>query len=403
MPVTKSPPALGPALTFLFIASTGVIVTNLFASQPLVPLIAPALGLGEGVAGLVPTLTMLGYAAGLLLLVPLTDLIENRKLIVWTLVADVAALSAAALAGSPAVFLAAAFGVGMASSAIQMLVPMAAFLSPEATRGRVVGNIMSGLMVGILLSRPAASLVAGALGWRAVYAVTTVPILAVAVVLSRLLPQRVPDTGPRYGALIASMWTLLVEEPILRRRALSAALCMVALVLAAPPFSLSAHGMALFGLAGAGGAIVAPIAGRLGDRGLTRQVTGVAHLGLLVVWGLAAVAGSGRVTWALAGLVAAGLLLDMAAITDQALGRRAINMIRPEARGRMNGLFTGIFFLGGAAGSLLAGAAWAWKGWTAVCAVGAGFALAALAMDVFSYEEGRRKWERVLPPGPIMR
>lgn len=410
MPVMKSPPALRPALMFLFTASAAVIVTNLFASQPLVSLIAS--GFGPGVAGLVSTLTMLGYAAGLLLLVPLTDLVDNRRLVVWTLLADVAALALAALAGSPALFLVAAFGVGVASTAIQMLVPIAAFLSPEATRGRVVGNIMSGLMLGILLSRPAASLIAGGLGWRAVYAATTAPILAVAVILARYLPRRVPARGPRYRALIASMWTLLVQEPTLRRRALSAALCMacfsvfwtlVALVLAAPPFDLSPHGMALFGLAGAGGAIIAPIAGRLGDRGLTRPATAVAHMCLLAVWGLAAVAGSGRVAWGLAGLVASGLLLDMAAIADQALGRRAINMIRPEASGRMNGLFTGIFFLGGAVGSSLAGAAWVWNGWSAVCAVGAAFALVALAMDVADYVDGRRKWERVLPPGPIMR
>src|SRR5262249_54041469 len=184
------------------------------------------------------------------------------------------------------------------------------------------------------------------------------------------LPRRVPARGPRYRALIASMWTLLVQEPTLRRRALSAALCMacfsvfwtlVALVLAGPPFELSPHGMALFGLAGAGRAIIAPIAGRPGDRGLTRPATAVAHMCLLAVWGLAAVAGSGRVAWGLAGLVASGLFLDMAAIADQALGRRAINMIRPEASGRMNGLFTGIFFLGGAVGSSPAGGGRGWR------------------------------------------
>ena len=383
-------------LMLLFATAVGIVVLGLYASQPLVGLIGPSLGLDPRETGLVTTLTLLGYASGLFLLVPLTDLFESRALIVSTLVADVLALAAVASAPTVPLFLFACFVSGATASAIQMLVPSAALLSPEAQRGRVVGNVMSGLMLGILLSRPAASVVAEIAGWRWFYGILAMLVTAITILLARVVPKRRPSGATSYARLIGSLYTILKQERVLRRRAAYQSLCMgafgifwtaIALRLSQAPFSLGQTGIALFALAGAAGAVIAPIAGRAGDNGRTRSSTLLAHMGVIVAMILAAIGGTSQLqslvspSIALGLLVAAAVLLDLGVIADQTLGRRAINLLRPEARGRLNGLFTGLFFLGAAAGSGLSGIAWVQGGWSAVCVVGAAFGLAALSLS----------------------
>ncbi|MDF2598217.1 MAG: major facilitator superfamily 1 [Methylobacterium brachiatum] len=390
------PARMARGLTLMFAVAAGVIVLSLYASQPLAGIIGPSLGLRVNETGFVTTITLLGYAGGLLLVVPLTDLIENRALITRTLSAGVVALSGAATAPSAPLFLVASFFVGMTASAIQMLVPTAAALAPVAERGRVVGNVMSGLMLGILLSRPAASLVAEYAGWRWFYGCLAALVALLTIVLTRIVPMRRPTQAASYFGLIASLLALLRREPVLQRRAASQGLCMgafgifwtsVALRLAEPPFSLTQTGIALFALAGAAGAVVAPIAGQAGDKGLTRPGTILAHLGILGAMALAACGGAETTSimpapLALGTMVLAAILLDLGVIADQTLGRRAINMLQPEARGRLNGLFTGLFFLGAAFGSSLSGLAWIHAGWAGVCGVGGLFGAAALAMSL---------------------
>jgi predicted MFS family arabinose efflux permease len=380
-----------PRTTWLFAASVAVIVLNLFAPQTLVGLIGPSLGLKPVQGGLISMATLLGYAAGLFLLVPLADLLENRRLVVAQLIVAIAAAAAAMFVTRAEALLLLLFVLGAACSAIQVLVPIAAHMASPQRRGQVIGDVMGGLMVGILLSRPLASLVADAWGWRAFYGISAAAMALLTWVLATRLPVRQPAMQASYPALIGSLWRLLCEEPVLRRRALSASLVMgafslfwtaVALRLAQAPFGLGQRGIALFALAGAGGAIVTPLAGRLGDRGWTRAATLAAHALLLGAFALAAWAGgqglaSRNPLWPLLAMGAAAVLLDVGVTGDQTLGRRAINMLRPEARGRINGVFVGVFFLGGAAGSALAGAAWAAGGWNAVCAAGGLFALAA--------------------------
>ncbi|MGV4871100.1 MFS transporter, partial [Burkholderia pseudomallei] len=227
-PRTAPAPALTPALTMFFSATVGVIVLNLFAAQPLTGPIAAELRLPASLTGLVAMLPQLGYAAGLVLLVPLVDLLENRRLIVTTLAVCAATLALPAVTRSGAVYLAAVFAAGAASSVIQMLVPMAASMAPDERRGRAVGNVMSGLMLGILLSRPLASLIAGAAGWRAFYGAAAAADIAIAAVLAAKLPLRAPQLSTRYAALLRSLWTLVATERVLQRRALSAALSMAA-------------------------------------------------------------------------------------------------------------------------------------------------------------------------------
>ncbi|OXJ40852.1 MFS transporter [Burkholderia sp. HI2714] len=394
-----TPPALSAGMTLFFAATVGVIVMDLFAAQPLTGPISADLHLPSGLTGLVAMLPQLGYAAGLVLLVPLVDLLENRRLIVTTLAACAAALALPAFTRSGTVFLLATLVAGAASSVIQMLVPMAASMAPEAQRGRAVGNVMSGLMLGILLSRPLASLIAGSAGWRGFYVLAALANAAIAVVLARRLPSRTPSISAGYRTLLASMGRLLADEPVLRRHALSAALAMAAfsafwtavgLRLAQPPFGLDLHGIALFAFAGASGAIVTPLAGRAGDRGHGPAAQRIAHGTMLVALVVLGIAGAGWFGFdahlhrglALALLAGGAALLDAGVIVDQTIGRREINLLNPAARGRLNGLFVGLFFIGGALGAVLAGSAWAWGGWSAVCGVGFAFAGAAAAFGL---------------------
>ncbi|HEV2675200.1 MAG TPA: MFS transporter [Aliidongia sp.] len=398
LPLVPAPAAaMTGALTLLFALSIGIIVVSLYAAQPLVGLIGPSLGLGASAGGLVTTVTLLGYAVGLVLLVPLCDLVENRRLILATLAANVAALAFAAMAPGALLFLVAAFAVGVTSCAIQMLVPVAAYLAPERQRGRVVGNVMSGLMLGILLSRPFASLTAQGLGWRAVYGLLALFVGLLGLLLAWLLPGRRPAIGDGYGPLIRSMGRLLLTEPVLRRRAGYQVLLMaafnlfwtaIALELGRPPFEFGAYGIALFALAGAGGAVIAPIAGRAGDRGWSRPATRLAHGTVLAALALAGCAGSGACPAGLGLplLVLAAVSLDMGAIGDLTLGRRKINLLNPAARGRINGLFTGLSFCGAAAGAGLAGPAWNAGGWPAV--TGLGMVFAAIAWGLALVEPG---------------
>ena len=387
MPPTAAPPgassldaahpALSRSLVMLMALACGVVVANIYYAQPLVGLIGPAVGLSPETASLVVTLTQVGYGAGLLLLVPLGDLLENRRLVVVTLSSTVAALLVAAVAPTASLFLAAAFLIGVTSVAVQMLVPLAAHMAPEASRGQVVGNVMSGLLLGILLARPVSSLIADSLGWRAVFGLSAVVMVGFAVLLWRVLPQRRPTGQSSYGALIGSLGRLLMRTPVLQRRTVYQTMMFasfslywtsVPLLLAGAPFHLSQRGIALFALSGAAGALVAPIAGRIADRGWTRPATGFA-LAMAALSFLVARAGEGSIAL----LVLAGLLLDMGVQMNMVLGQRAIYSLGAETRSRMNAIYMAIFFLGGAAGSALAGYAFAVGGWAPVTWIGFAF------------------------------
>ena len=195
-PTRLAASATAAQLTPLLTLACGVIALNLAAAQPLVEVIAHALGLRLAAAGLVTTATLLGYGVGMVLLVPLTDLVENRRLVMRMLALDIVALLASAWAPNVAIYLMAAVAVGAATSSIQMLVPLVASLAPEAERGRVVGNVMSGVMIGILLSRPLATLIAHAFGWRAVFIAFAIAVAAVALPLWRALPTLQPASPP---------------------------------------------------------------------------------------------------------------------------------------------------------------------------------------------------------------
>jgi predicted MFS family arabinose efflux permease len=370
-----------------FAAACGLAVASIYYAQPLIGVIAPDLGLPPGFAGLIVTLTQLGYGAGLLFLVPLSDVLENRRLVVCALAAVVFGLLGIALSDSAVTFLVATFIVGVSSVAAQILVPLASHLAPEASRGKVVGSVMSGLLGGIMLARPFASYVAGTFGWRAVFYLSAGMVLTLLVLIRRVAPQRQPSSPLAYRQILRSLPVLVARTPLLRRRAFYQGMLFAGFnlfwtgspLLLAHEFGLGHRGIALFALAGAAGALSAPIAGRMADRGLTRPATGWALVAAIFAFALAAEA---RLTHSLALLIVAALMLDAAVQVCQVLSLRSIYMLAPELRGRLNGLFMAFAFFCGAAGSGLAAALYTFRGWTTLAAVGALCAAAALAQFV---------------------
>ncbi|WNS41117.1 MFS transporter [Paenibacillus sp. MMS20-IR301] len=374
-------------ITFLLAVSCGLIVANLYYAQTLVGPIGEAIHLSPGATGLIVTLTQIGYVIGLLFIVPLSDMFENRRLAVMSLVLVVAALVIAALAPNAPLFLAASMFIGLGSVAAQILVPYASYLAAEEERGRVVGNVMSGLLLGIMFARPVASFMAGLWGWKSIFVVSAVVIALLTLLLSRILPARKPVRTLNYAQLISSLGTLWLHTPVLRRRAIYQASLFGAFSLfwttvplhLAEHFHLSQQGIALFALAGVGGAVAAPIAGRLADRGWTKLLTGFAMVLAALSFILAYLLQTDR--FALGLLVLTAILLDMAVSGNLVLGQRAIYSLGNETRGRLNGLFMAIFFVGGAVGSSLGGWAYAYGGWS--MAVLIGLALPVLALIYF--------------------
>ena len=378
-----NPDGLSTRLTWLFAVACGLCVANIYFAQPLLEPIALSLQLHAGLAGIVMTLTQLGYGTGLLLLVPLADVVENRRLIVLAMSGAVIGLAAAAASNSAATFLAASFVIGLCAVAAQVLVPFASHLAPDATRGKVVGNVMAGLLAGIMLARPFSSALAAAFGWRAVFVVSALLMAVLILVVRRALPQRRPSHALGYLATLASLPGIVRGTPLLRRRAGYQALMFAtfqafwtAVPLAlAHDFQLGQGGIALFAFAGAAGALVAPWAGRLADRGLTRPATGAAMATVLLSFGVGALALRFH---SLAALVVCALLVDGAVQMCQVLSIRSLYMLAPELRGRLNGLFISFVFACAALASGSAAAVYAYRGWGAVCVFGGALALLAL-------------------------
>jgi len=372
-------------IMFVLASACGLIVANLYYAQTLIGPISVSIGLSSAAAGLIVTLTQIGYVVGLLFIVPLTDIFENRRLVVVSLIVVICALLAATFAHNALSFLTASLFIGLGSVVAQILVPYAAHLSSEEQRGRVVGNVMSGLLLGIMFARPLASFITSIFGWHAVFALSAIIIALLTVLLSRILPERTPSPTINYGKLIISLGTLLKQTPILRRRGIYQACLFGAFSLfwtvvplrLVDDFGMSGQGIALFALVGMGGAIAAPIAGRLADKGWTRFLTGLAML-IASLSFLLAYLFQGHSTMALILLIIAAIMLDAAVSGNLVLGQRAIYSLGSEARGRLNGLFMAIFFIGGAIGSSLGGWSYAYGGWRFTSLIGVVMPLLAL-------------------------
>jgi predicted MFS family arabinose efflux permease len=379
------PTGLSRGLVVLIAVATGAVVANLYYAQPVLHQVARTFHSGPGATSSIITATQIGYAAGLLLVVPLGDLHPRRALVTRMFCVAAAALVACALAPDLWFFAVASVAVGGASVAGQIMIPFAADLAPEERRGRVVARIMTGLLLGILLARTVSGLVAQAAGWRAIYWLSAALMLGFAVVLWRALPAERPRPHRSYAELVGSSLRLLAQEPVLRRRAWHGACAFaafsvlwttIAFLLSGNPYHYSNAVIGLFGLVGAGGIVAANLAGKLADSARVTATT--IGTGVLL-------AGSFALLWdgrtSLAALIVGIVVLDMGTQGMQITNQAVIYALRPDARSRINSAYMVCYFLGGALGSLAAGALYGTHGWAGVCLLGAGFGVLTLTLS----------------------
>ncbi|MDW5550209.1 MFS transporter [Methanosarcina sp.] len=351
----------GKGLIFAMACACGIAVANIYYNQPMIGVITRSFP-GELAPSLIPTATQLGYALGLLLLVPLGDLIERRRLIVSQFFVLALSLLFAAVASTGWILLGASLCIGFTASVTQQIIPAAASLVSDNRRGAVIGSVMSGLLTGMLLSRILAGFIATHYGWRTMFWFGIPLVLAGAASMALLLPLSRPATSMKYGLLLRSLLRLWSEEPRLRRATLTQGLLfavfsafwtILALHLEQPPFHLGADIAGLFGIIGVVGVLAAPIAGRLADRRGPGRVVSTGAFAALLAW--LVLAGWNSLT----GLIFGVILLDFGMQSAMVANQQIIYGLKPQARNRVNSLFMVGMFIGGSLGS--GGAMLAWK------------------------------------------
>ncbi|WP_275464358.1 MFS transporter [Streptomyces noursei] len=388
-PAAEAPatPLLTRGTLLLMTVATALSAASNYFAQPLLDVIGHDLRLSTSTTALVVTVAQTGYGLGLLLLAPLGDLLERRRLAVTLCALTAVFLTVTASAPNGTLLLAGTALTGLTSVAAQVVMPFAATLSAPAERGRTIGTLMTGLLLGILLARTASGLLAEVGGWRTVYWVNAALMLLIALLLRLRLPVLRTTAGLRYPALLRSTLALFAQEPVLRWRAALGALTFagfsalwtaLVFLLSGPAYGWQESTIGLLGLVGAAGSLAASTAGRLADRGLAHRVTGVSAVLLLGSWGLLAAGGTGG-AWSLAALLAGVIVLDLAAHAIHVSNQNLVYGIRPEARNRLNSAYMTSYFAGGAVGSALTSMVWGLGGWGGVCALGAGVALALVA------------------------
>lgn len=396
-------PGTGPGrgLVLLLSVAVGLCVASNYYAQPLLATIAADLRLSPPVASLVVTAAQVGYGLGLVFLLPLGDLLERRRLVCGLTLATALSLALTAAAPNGGLLLLGAALTGLLSVAAQVLVPFAADLAAPHQRGRIVGTVMSGLVLGMLLARTASGALSAAGGWRSAYWVAAVAMLALTAALHRALPRYRGSAELGYAALLRSTARLLVDEPVLRTRALIGALafaCFTALwtslafLLSGPEHGWSDEQIGLLGLAGAAGVVAAQLAGRLADRGCSALTTLTGGLVLLVSWAALGL-GAHHLALLLVGIVLLDFAHQAVHITNQAV----IYALRPEARGRITSAYVTCYFAGGALGSVLVALVHPQHGWGGVCALGAALTLALCLVWAGSVTGRCRPAQRPLP------
>lgn len=400
----ERPPAertISRAVVLLLAVACGATVANLYYAQPLLSTIADAFGISEAASGLLVTVTQVAYAAGLVLIVPLGDLLDRRRLVVSLLLVSAVGMGAAGAAPG-VVVLALALGVAATTSVVvQILIPFASTLAPEAERGRVVGTVMSGVLIGVLLARTVSGFLADALGWRAPFLAAAGLMVVLALALVRTLPRVPPASSLPYLPLLRSIGTLVAREPVLRHRMAYGACgfagftivwTAIAFLLAGEPYDFGERTIGLFGLAGLVGAVGAQGMGRAHDRGRG----GVATVGVLACilasWGLLLAGGTSAIA-----LIAGLAVLDFGVQGQMVLSQGAIYELGAENASRVTTAYITSCFAGGAVGSAVAAATWSLGGWNAVCGAGAAVAALAIALWLLAARRAAHPGPREIP------
>ncbi|MEO8100238.1 MAG: MFS transporter [Acidobacteriota bacterium] len=378
------PENLRPGLFRLMAISVGTVVANLYYAQPLLPDLAREFHLSVTATGAVAMLGMAGAGIGQLIFVPLGDIRERRRLIVSMIAAAAVALAFMASAQNAAWLMFATFACGVSASVNHITTPYAAHLAPAGQRGRVVGTVISGLLIGVLVSRTYSGWVGEVFGWRAVFASATLLMIAMAILMRRWLPEGPPESSLTWPQLMASVIPLWRTQPVLRQAVLVNTLMFGAFsgfwtamvfFVEGPPYNYTSRGAGLFGLIGAAGALCAPLAGRLTDRSGGHKNVLYAIYGVMLAFAILGLFGTN-----LAGFILGVIILDLAQQFGHVSNQTRIYGLVPEARSRLNMVYMTCSFSGAAAGSYLSTYWWHRAGWTGVCIFSIALMIAALAI-----------------------
>jgi predicted MFS family arabinose efflux permease len=379
---------LTPSLLWVMAIATGLIVANLYYNQPLLDDMARTFHVGSGKAGQVGGLTQLGYATGMLFIAPLADMMRRKKLILMCLALATFALVFVGMSPGINLLIIASYFVGIFSLIPQLLVPMTAHLAKPEERGSKIGFVMSGLLLGILLSRTISGFVGAHFGWRAMFYIAAGIMVVIWLLLFFLLPEVEPEYNGTYKALMRSMVTLVKEEPALRVASIRGALCFACFsafwvtltFLLRENFNKGSDIAGLFGLVGAAGALAAGFMGKLSDKMDAYKLSLLTLL--LIVVSFIGFIFSAHSIW---GLVVWVIVLDMGVQATHISNQSLIFALRPEARNRINTIYMVTYFIGGGIGTYLASQAWVRYKWTGVCILGIALSSIAVIVHLFSH------------------
>lgn len=380
--------------------ATGMVVANIYYNQPLLADISKDFKVSEAQGGMLAMLTQSGYAAGMLFTVPLGDMMERKRLIMFEFFMTIVALLLAAWSPAIHVLMFASFLIGAFSIIPQLIVPMAAHLSDPGERGKTIGFVMSGLLIGILLSRTVSGYIGAHLGWRAMFYIAAGLMFILWIALYFLLPEVHPDYKGSYKELMKSLIHLIKEEPQLRISAIRGALCYacfsgfwttLVFLLKEPQYHLGSEAAGLFGLVGAFGALAASQMGRLSDKGDSQKLTAISILLVVISYVVFGFSTSNILL-----LIMGVIIMDMGVQATHISNQAVIFSLRPEARNRLNTVYMVTYFIGGAAGTFLASRAWHLYKWNGVVLMGIALSVLSLIIHLTFSEKAQRKIERRL-------
>lgn len=373
-PKPEAEPTLTNLNLWLMTIGSGLVIANIYYNQPLLGIIAEDFQVTEAKAGTISMLTQAGYAVGLVFIIPLGDMLRRKKLILIDFLLVILSLLLAALAPNEHVLMLASFIIGVTSVVPQLFIPMAAQLAKPTERGKAIGTVMSGLLVGVLLSRTVSGFVGAHLGWRAMFLIAAGIILLLGVAIYFLLPEVHPDYKGGYKNLMKSLVSLVKTQPLLRLAAVRGAFTFacfggfwttLVFLLEEPPFNAGSELAGSFGLIGAGGALMASVMGRISDRFNTRHIITATIIMIILSYIV-----FGTFSQSLLGLIIGVLLLDLGLQATHIANQAMVFSLIPEARNRLNTIYMGSFFVGGALGTFLASQAWQVWNWNGVVLVG---------------------------------
>ncbi|UOE49937.1 MFS transporter [Mucilaginibacter sp. SMC90] len=387
----KQHPHLTPLTLWIMTIATGLVVANIYYNQPLLADMARTFRISDKTAQQISLYTQIGYATGLLFIVPLADMVKRKRLILIDFVLMIISLIASAMAPSVTILMIAGFLVGVSSVIPQLLIPMAAHLAKPHERGKKIGFVMSGLLIGILLSRTLSGFIGEHFGWRSMYYIASGLMLLIWLMIFLFLPEIEPDYRGNYSKLMKSLIHLVKTQPQLRLAAFRGALCFagfsafwttLVFLLKEPQFNEGSAAAGMFGLVGAFGAVAVGFMGRLSDK-MDAYKLSAYTLALILISFIVFYFSSHSII----GLIIGVILLDMGVQATHISNQSIIFALIPEARNRINTVYMVSYFIGGALGTFFASLVWKNYQWSGVCAIGATLSVIVIVVHLLYYKK----------------